>query len=157
MMRATYNTVGHLPSTRFHASCYARHDLVFCFQLHHSSCVCSKLSPEMFSVERQRLVEFCKALVMDVSAVAPSPSRRPNDCPRHVSPPVVSAEFLDPGSLKYGLSFSTRPWMETRTCSMLELDLPHFSHPLPHQVFRRLRHTFPLSYRFGFSRSPPEW
>ena len=81
--------MGHLPSTRFHASCYARHDLVFCFQLHHSSCVCSKLSPEMFSVERQRLVEFCKALVMDVSAVAPSPSRRPNDCPRHVSPASV--------------------------------------------------------------------
>ena len=68
-----------------------------------------------------------------------------------------SLELKMTGSLKYGLSFNTRPWMETNTCSMVEFDLPHFSDPEPNQVFSRLRQTLPLSYKFGLSRSPLEW
>jgi len=48
-------------------------------------------------------------------------------------------------------------WMDTSTCSMLLVSGFHISDPFPCQVCSRLRHTLPVSYRLGLTRSPNEW
>ena len=46
--------------------------------------------------------------------------------------------------------------MLTSTWSMFDRAGSHVSEPLPFHVCRRLRHTLPFSYRFGFARNPNE-
>lgn len=62
-----------------------------------------------------------------------------------------------PGSLKNGFSFRTNAWIESNTCSIVDLDGSHISGIFPRHVFSRLKHTVPLLYRLGFSLYPKEW
>lgn len=70
------------------------------------------------------------------------------------SSPVYIPSY--PGSLKKGSSFNIKACIDTKTCSIVDVFGIHFSFPSPVHVFKRLRQTFPQSYKFGFNRRPPE-
>lgn len=44
-----------------------------------------------------------------------------------------------------------------RACRSVEVAGPQLSSGRPSHVFSSDRHTYPFSYRFGFSRRPCEW